>query len=232
VRGGARRHRWTSGRPTDDDDEVAAPTVATGHRSADATGPAARREERTFQAPRPYASAPKMCCPPNWDASSRGAPYACVEDAGLRVRVVRVLDAREGVATREVPKRVCRACVEAAASSRPSRARSARRPGSRPRDGQSSRRNDAYLRPATPRGQRAADRRGEGSGTAPILRIWSTDRERFWRSTRRITAVFRGSKLYARPSDTPNAARAATGQPGAVYALRELSGSCRSIGGV
>jgi len=230
VRGGARRR--PDGQPTTTTRSWRRPWRRGCAPWPRSPGAATRREERDFQAPRPCASAPKMCCPPNWDASSRGAPYACVEDAGLRVRVVRVLDAREGVATQEVPKRVCRACVEAAASSRPSRARSARRPGSRPRDGQSSRRNDAYLRPATPRGQRAADRRGEGSGTAPILRIWCTDRERFWRSTRRITAVFRGSKLYARPSDTPNAARAATGQPGAVYALRELSGSCRSIGGV
>ena len=192
--------------------------------SAAASGALASAAGRRGRPPPPAGRrrpwpAPKMCRPPNWDASLRGAPYACVEDAGLRVRVVRVLAARERVATREVPNRVCRACVEAAASSRPSRARSARRPGSRPRDGQSSRRNDAYLRPATPRGQRAADRRGEGSGTAPILRIWCTDRERFWRSTRRIAAVFCGSKLYARPSDTPDAARAAAGQPTTVIDL-------------
>ena len=166
-----------------------------------------------------------MCRPPNWDASLRGAPYACVEDAGLRVRVVRVLDARERVATREVPNRVCRACVEAAASSRPSRARSARRPGSRPRDGQSSRRNDSHLRPATPRGQRAADRRGEGSGTAPILRIWCTDRERFWRSTRRIAAVFadRSSTRGCRTPPTLRAPRRGSPRPSSTSPTRGSS---------
>ena len=53
------------------------------------------------------------------------------------------------------------------------RVREVRRPGprtlSRPPDGQSGRQNDTYERPATPRGQRAADGRGSGGGSVPIL---------------------------------------------------------------
>ena len=77
---------------------------------------------------------------PNWDASPRGAPYVCGEHAGDADARSCVLDAREGVATREVPKGVGRARVKAA-SSWPSRVRSAA-PGpgpralSRPPDGQ------------------------------------------------------------------------------------------------
>ena len=62
--------------------------------------------------------------PPNSDASPSGAPCACGEHADDADARSCVLDAREGVATWEVPKGAGRARVKAA-SSRPSRARSA-----------------------------------------------------------------------------------------------------------
>ena len=71
-----------------------------------------------------------------------------------------------------------------------------------------------------------------GVAVSPSCRIRWVDRDCFWRSARRITAAFRGSKLYGRRRDPAGAARATAGLPGTVYALRETSGSSRSIGEV
>ena len=70
-----------------------------------------------------------------------------------------------------------------------------------------------------------------GAAVSPPCRMRWVDRDCFWRSARRVTAVFRGSKLDGRRRGPTDAARAAAELPGAVYALRELSGSCRRIGG-
>jgi len=210
-----RRSSATSGRPTDDDDAVVAPAVATAPRGRDRPGPPPAARSRTFRRrghTRPRA--PKICRRTR-TPRQEGRPTRTASTRTTRARGPASLTPAKGSRLGKCPGEL----AAPASRQRPAgrRVREVRRPGprtlSRPPDGQSGRQNDTYERPATPRGQRAADRREEGSGTAPILRIWCTDRERFWRSTRRIAAVFCGSKVYARPSDTLNAARAATGQP-------------------
>ena len=103
-----------------------APAVASGLRpvAAIARGRRPPRGAGLLGAAAIRARAGDMPPRPNWDASPRGAPCACGEHADDADARSCVLDAREGVATREVPRRVGRARVKAA-SSRPSRARSA-----------------------------------------------------------------------------------------------------------
>ena len=178
MRGGARRR--PDGQPTTTTRSWRRPWPRGCAPWPRSPGAATRREERDFQAPRPYAPAPKTCRRTRTPRQA-GRPARAASTRTTRTRGPASLTPAKGSRLGKCPREL----AAPASRQRPAgrRVREVRRPGprtlSRPPDGQSGRQNDTYERPATPRGQCAADGRGSGGGSVPILQD-QVDRSRLF----------------------------------------------------